>query len=265
MKSKLLPEHRITLLRRLVNDLDYKILYWDIETSPCKAYVWGTGETYIRYTQLEEGSETKIITIQWMFEGDAKPQYLVWDKVKDGFDDSRIVETFITDVLRKYPQNKLIVIGQNHKAFDHMVLNERAKVLRLTPPTHNMIKIDTYQASKQSFKTASHSLDARSKQYKLGGKIHTDLSVWTEIMEGKADPEDRMIPYGLKDVTDLRTIFWQDLPYVVSLPAELETMLLKAAVRCERCEANKKPKYNIEKVKGKNKYICHNCEEEFVE
>lgn len=295
MKKKVLPELRVGLLKRLVNDLGYKILYFDIETSPIEFYGWDTGEHYITYKQIKEGKETKVITIQYMFEEDTQPKVLIWDVIESKlfnllpvivktcllkyvskklliklgclyFDDSKIIEEFITGVLRKYPQDKLLVIGQNHKSFDYRVLNERAKKLRLTPIIHNVIKIDTYRSSKQSFKLASHGLAYRSTQYGLGGKKETSIKTWTDILEGKTEPEDVMVPYGLKDVTDLRSVLWNDLPYYESLPAELESLLVIALQKCVLCEERKKPKFDITecKVSGKKGWECLNCGDQWV-
>lgn len=272
MAIKVLPEERVQLLKKLIRDEGIHLLYWDLESSPNVGYFWSSGEQYVSYKQIRQGEETKIITIQYMWEGDNKPKYLVWNKLpaEDGlgvvFDDSSMIEEFITNVLRLHNPDNVIVIGQNHKAFDHKLLNERAKVLRLTPPIQSMVKIDTYRSSKQSFKTASHSLDARSKQYNLGGKEHTDLSTWTDILECKAEPEDILIPYGLKDVTDLRTIFWNDLPYYETLPAPLEKLLIQAKAKCKICEARKERKYDLEecRVSGKRGYMCLNCGNKFT-
>lgn len=266
MAIKVLPEERVPLLRKLIKDGDLKVLFWDLESSPQLAWVWGTGEQYVSYDQIKEDSETKIITIQYMWEGDKEPTYLEWDQVGDKFDDSRMIEEFTTNVLRKYEPEHLLIIGQNHKAFDHKLLNERAKVLRLTPQIHNVVKIDTYRSSKQSFKSNSHSLDARSKQYKLGGKEHTSLKTWIDVMEHQTLPEDELIPYGLKDVTDLKTIFWNDLPYYETIPAQIEKFLLQAKAKCKVCEARKKPKYDLQecKVAGKKGYQCMNCLNKFI-
>lgn len=266
MTVKVLPEERLPLLRRLVKEKELFLLFWDLESSPNEGYFWSSGDQYVSYKQVKKNKTTKIITIQYMWEGDQKPRYLVWDKLGEEFDDSSMIEEFITGVLRSVDPEKLVIVGQNHKAFDHKLLNERAKVLRLTPPVHNMIKIDTLKSSRQSFRTLSHSLDARSKQYNLGGKEQTDLSTWTDILEGYAEPEDILIPYGLKDVSDLRTIFWNDLPYYESVPAPLEKLLTQAKAKCKICESRKERKYDLEeaRVSGRKGYICLNCGNKFV-
>jgi DNA polymerase elongation subunit (family B) len=250
MPIKVMPEDRVPLLKRLHKEGLIKLLYWDIETSPQLFYGWGTGETYLSYKQVKRNTETKIITIQYMWEGDSSPSYLEWDDNGETFDDSEMVEDFIVNVLRSVPAEELVVIGQNHKAFDHKILNERAKIQRLTPPVHNMIKFDTLKTSKQSFRTNSHSLDARSKQYFLGGKEQTDLSTWVDIMERRTKPKKILIPYGLKDVTDLRSVFWNDLPYIEQVPAPLEKIMLQAMAKCKVCEARKKPKVRSRRMQS---------------
>lgn len=261
------PEDRTPLLKRLISDFNIKLLYWDLECSPCIAYIWKPGDDYISYEQIKEGKETKIITIQYMWEGDKAPKYLVWDKLgAEDFCDKSMVEEYINSVIRKHPINEVLIIGQNHKAFDHKLLNERAKVHRIIPPLFNHIKVDTLKQSKASFKAISHTLNHRSKQQGLGGKIKTDMAVWTDILEGKTEPEDVMIPYGLKDVTDLKEIFWAELPYWEKLPAPLEKLLARAQVRCLKCEERKQSKYDLEecKVNKKNGWKCNNCNTKFI-
>lgn len=267
MVKKVMPEDRTFLLKRWLSDLGGYLLFWDLESSPNEGYWFNSSKPqFMSYKQIKKGRETKIITIQYMWEGDDHPSYLEWDKFGDHFDDSSMIEEFVSNVLRKYPQDKILVVGQNHKAFDHHLLNERSKVLRTTPPVHNMIKVDTFKHSKSSFNSASHSLDARSEQYGLGGKLKTDLDDWINVLESKTEPKDILIPYGLKDVLDLRSIFWNDLPYYESLPAPLEKILLLASAKCVKCEERKQSKYNLEdcKVDGKNGFKCLNCQTKFI-
>ncbi len=47
-----------------------RVLYFDIETSPCLAYVWGCGKQYVGAQQIKK--DRKILSIGYMFEGDKK-------------------------------------------------------------------------------------------------------------------------------------------------------------------------------------------------
>ena len=48
-----------------------KILYFDIETSPCVAYVWGCGKQFVGSKQLKK--ERKIISIGYLFNDQKLP------------------------------------------------------------------------------------------------------------------------------------------------------------------------------------------------
>jgi len=95
----------------------------------------------------------------------------------------------------------------------------------------------------------SHRLDYRSKQYGLGGKLKMEMQDWIDIVEGRISPEDKMIPYGLKDCNDNEVIFWNDLPYI-NLPKATINKILKLIVGM----TDRK----VEKVKSNRPY-CKHC------
>lgn len=249
---------RIPLCKRAIKNGDFDLLYIDSETSLCKAVVWGTGEQYISEDNIESGN--KVIVIQWMFESDQVPRYVTWDENQD---DSKALDYFINSVLNEHPN--AVVIGHNHKKFDFKILNDRAKDLKLNP-IESSIRIDTLQSSRGAFKALSHKLDYKSRLYGLGGKIVTKMQLWKDVLNNDKQALDTMVKYGVKDVTDLREVFWRELPYYDSIPADLERLLLGVKAKCSRCEENKKGKYDIEecKVKGRKGWLCLNCGDRFV-
>lgn len=268
----LLTEEQIRLFRQSVESGHINVLLIDLETSPAKFWGWGTGDQYVSYSMLVEGTETKVITSQYKrLLVDSEAKYFVWDydsKALKG-DDSRVVRETV-----KLINEADIVIGQNINSFDIKVLQERAKVLRL-PPISVDFPIDTLTNSRRAFKAMSHKLDYRSKQFGLGGKIKMEMQDWIDILEGRTRPEEKMIPYGLKDIEDTEQVFWNELPYW-SLPKTTINKILKLIVglspsksgnnrpKCLHCERIKKPKFNVEIIKDSNNnpYIkCLNCGE----
>ena len=261
-KTIVYKHERVKLLKEAIKNGDISgLLFFDLETALMTVYTHYIGnKVSIYHNQIKE--DKKIITIQYMFEGDRGPQYLEWDWTgKTGGDDSSMIEEFITNILN---QPDIIVVGQNHKSFDHKVLNDRAKVLRLTPP-EDVMKVDTLTLSRGAFRSASHKLDFRSKQLGLGGKNPMEFQDWVDINNGDRKALKKMIKYGLKDVTDLRSIFWLELPYYETLPAKLNKILLdlkksKAKVppaMCMKCRRSRRPSKNIMKIKGV--LTCKNC------
>jgi len=263
----LLTSEQIDLFRQAIEKEVIEVIFVDLETSPAKFWGWGTGEQYVDANMLVSGTETKIITAQYKRAiVDKEAKYFIWDFKKGHGDDGNVVKK-ITNVIN----NADIVIGQNIKAFDIKVLQERAKVLRL-PPINVDFMMDTLTSSRSSFKSMSHRLDYRSKQYGLGGKIKMQMSDWIDILEGRTTPEEKMIPYGLKDCTDNETLFWNDLPYV-NLPKATINKILKLIVgmteskakgasskpKCLHCERIRKPKFNVT-VNEDESIICNNCQ-----
>ncbi len=258
----LLTNEQIELFKGAIAEGRIEVLLYDCETSPSKFWGWGTGEQYVSHNMLVEGTETKVITSQYKrLLVDKGPKYFIWDNG----DDTRVVEETIRLV-----NNADIVIGQNINSFDNKVLQERAKVLRL-PPINVDFPIDTLLNSRKAFKSMSHKLDYRSKQYGLGGKIKMEMQDWIDIVEGRTSPKEKMLPYGLKDIDDTEAVFWNELPYW-NLPKSTINKILKLVVgmtpsksgqnkpKCLHCERIKKPKFNVDVQTDGNIY-CNNCSE----
>ena len=251
----LLPIKYIKALKRLAATGLIRMSVIDLETAPCVAYVWSTGEQYVSYKQIKQG--VRIITAQYIDFFEKKAKFLEWDwDGVTGGNDKSLVEEF-TNFANDYD----IVIGQNSKSFDYKVLQERARHHRTTPLNIDFM-IDTKTASSSSFRNLSHSLDCRMKQYGLGGKHHMEMQDWINIVEGKVAPSKKMIPYGLKDVIDTQKLFWLDLPYY-NLPAatvnKIKKLVDKYILRlvCKECEKRRQSKYDCYIIS--NKSFCNNC------
>lgn len=232
----------------------------DLESSPVQFWGWQTGEQYVDYKQLINMSETKLITAQYMTSLSDRPKYFMWDEG----DDTRVVKG-ITQVINDAD----IVIGQNIRAFDLKLLQNRCRQLRL-PPVNVDFNFDTTTHSRSSFRQMSHSLDYRSKQYGMSGKIKMEMQDWIDIVQGKTSPKVKMIPYGLKDIIDGDKLFWLDLPYY-NLP---KTTILKIrrliaqhlfVNKCTHCERNKEAKFDYRCInKSLNKFQCNRCEDTWM-
>jgi hypothetical protein len=259
----LLTSEQIDLFKQAIKDRRISVGVFDLETSPSLFYGFSLGKQYVGHTQVKEGTETKIITAQYKSSlVDKKSKYLVWDFKNGKGDDTKLVKEFVK-ILSQYD----ILIGQNIRSFDVKVLQERAKALRLDPVEID-ITLDTLVHSRSSFRALSHRLDFKSKQYGLGGKVRMDMADWIDIMEGRTRPEDKMVPYGLKDNDDTETVFWNDLPYL-NLPRSTINKILKMIVGmdekkgkepkpfCEVCRKGHRPAFDV-KVTKKG-LQCQNC------
>lgn len=239
-----------------------KVLTYDTETSHMIVRTFYIGQKVsIQHKQVKVPN--KVITIQYKWAHEKRAKYLKWDTVDTkyddhrNYDDSNMIEEFCTNVLSKAD----ILIGQNSDKFDFIVLNERAKALKLSI-MNQVPSLDILKLSRKSFKAASHKLDYRSEQQGLGGKITMVDQDWTDIEEGLVSPEKKMVPYGLKDVIDTEKLFWKELPYYKDIPIVVEKVIYSFLnqniykppfLYCTECK-RKKYKYK-DIIKGK----CNTC------
>lgn len=228
------------------------LLFFDIETRPIKVWAWRTGKQYITHEQIAE--ESKIISIQWMFEGDKTVSFLTWDRKQND-------KEMLTRFSEKASVAKVLV-SQNGKSFDHKVMNWRLNVHKL-PPLSKATIFDTLSLSRQSFFMASHKLDYRSKVYGLGGKVKMHLSDWVDVVEGKAGALEKMVEYGCKDILDLQEIFWREIGHYTKIPAGLNLLLYPPEPRreCPWCAKARRSKFKIIPVQRAMKtfWKCENC------
>lgn len=216
------------------------------------AWVWREGDNYITHRQIVKASQTTIISIQWMFEGDTKVSYLTWD---NNHDDKKMLEQF-SNIM----QNVRVAVSQNGKKFDHKILQWRLCYHKLQP-LRNVQIFDILQLSRQNFRPPSHKLDSRSQTYGFGGKIRMEFEDWIDVIENKSGALQKMVKYGCKDITDLRRIFWRELPYYNTLPISLAALAGLSRDHCQKCASRKQCKYDIYPTKIDNKLMmkCNNC------
>lgn len=205
-----------------------KILFYDIETTPLKAWVWSLGKQVVRHGQLDENHnmyDCICITYCW---NDGKPaKHLDWGYHKQ--DSARMFAKF--DKLIKKAD---VVIGKNNARFDNRHLNVH-RWLNGQPGMPEWIKWsdDLEKHVRKHFYLPSYSLDYISDLLGLGGKIKMQFSDWIDIVEKKNKASfDKMIKYGKKDIEDTRAIW-------------------------EHCESHFEPRYNAASKAGDLR--CKHC------
>jgi DNA polymerase elongation subunit (family B) len=176
-----------------------------------------------------------------------------------------MIEEFVTNVLSKAD----VIVTQNGDKFDLVILNERAKALKLSVLDQKP-SIDILKLSRKSFRAVSHKLDYRSEQQGLGGKITMVDNDWVDIEERNVPVTKKMVPYGLKDVVDTEKLLWKELPYYKDLPVSVEKTVLsflntvenkpkstESLFVCSKCRKNHRPCKLI--IKKNHKEICKSC------
>ncbi len=184
------------------NKSEPKVLFYDVETAPIKAWLFRCGKQVVSPSQLVVGNDKPdIICICWSWEGEKKVHSLQWDKNNN----SKAMIKAFTAVC----QEADLIIGKNNKSFDDKYVNTMRMFHGLPGEPLLMQKVDDLQAQmKQNFFLPSHRLDYISKMLGLGGKEKMDLDDWIKIVEHKDKAAmDKMVFYCKKDVTDTKTIW----------------------------------------------------------
>jgi DNA polymerase elongation subunit (family B) len=236
-----------------------KLLYCDIEVTPNLSYHYGTKKIFISSEQIIEPQKVTSVVLMWEF--DKKSISFKWDNVKR--DDTNLLLE-VVPILNKAD----IIIMQNGDRFDAPTLQNRLCLLKL-PPLRNTITFDTLKASKRSFNKAHHSLDARSCEYGLGGKLPREWDQIIAIAKGDKKALEKDIIYNMKDVTDMRSIMYREFNYY-NLPQKfLNTLKLfvgELKPYCLKCASRRQSKFKVLPLVVKNskgipekKWECQNC------
>ena len=228
------------------------LIYYDIETSPMKVYIWHLGEQNVNHEQIIE--ETKIISISYMYEG-CKLESLTWDKNQN---DKDMLEKFCAVM-----STAKVAITQNGKAFDNPLVQWRLNVLGLSP-LKSVEMLDILQLSRSTFEPPSHKLDYRAKVYG-GGKIEMHLKDWINVLENKPGALDKMVQYNKRDVLEMRKVFWRELPFYKSMPVSLSAIIYPNEVKtknyCNKCASGRQRRFDVYPTKIGNKTMmqCDRC------
>lgn len=236
-----------------------RVLFWDIETSPLKAWLWHLGEQVIRHDQLCEGHKyVDIICITYCF-NDGKPaKSLDWGYHKQ--DSGPMIEKF-----DKIITNCDVAIGKNSDRFDNKHLNTM-RFLKDLPGMPDWIKYtdDLEKQMRKYFNFPSNALDYVSDLLGLGGKIKMERQQWIDIVEKRRPAAlQEMITYGKKDVEDTRAI-WNMMsshfePRHKAVPHS--RLVGDSRVSCKQCGSTNLINNGIRWSNGREfqRYECKEC------
>ncbi len=187
----------------------FKILFYDIESTPLKAYIWQLGKQVVRHNQLDKDyARYGIICITYCWNDGEPAKCIDWGYEEQ--DTAKVVEAF-----DKIAATADLVVGKNSTKFDNKMVNA-ARMFGGLPgnPSWTKYTDDLETQMRRHFRLPSQALDYISGELGLGGKIKMEFQDWIDIVE-KHPKRGRialkkMCGYGLKDIEDTRTL-WNKL------------------------------------------------------
>jgi len=177
-----------------------RIMIYDIETSLVKAWLFWTGEQYIRHDQLI--GVPKIISVCYKWYGEEKVHKLTWD---DG-DDKVLVQDFV-----KAYNSADMVVGINNNSFDNKIVTARAMKYDLFINTQ-MKSFDVQRKFRSLIKIPSYSMAYLTKYFGVENKLeHEGRIMWQLIQEGtpeeKVEYLKKMVDYNVGDIVSTEALY----------------------------------------------------------
>lgn len=189
-----------------------KILLFDLETAPMRAYVWSRWKQDITLDKTISESFIICWSAKWLYSNEVMSDTLTKDEVLSG-DDKRICIS-----LWKLINEADVVIAHNARHADIPWMNSRFIINGLLP-TKPYCVVDTLEIAKKSFGFSSNKLDALAGYFGIEHKIDTDFNLWRDCMDGNQGALDYMTRYNKKDVVILEEVFLRLRPWAKGLPS----------------------------------------------
>lgn len=230
-----------------------KVLFVDIETSPNVVYAWGLFNQNIGLSQIIE--PTRVLCAAWAWEDELIEN--VTFRAEWGYGGRVKLLQKLYDALDRAD----VVVHYNGTSFDVPHLNREFIELGWTPPSPYK-QVDLYRTVKKMFRFPSNKLAYISDVLDLGdeGKLHTDMSLWTRVLNDDKDARREMEAYNIEDVVLLRDLYTKLLPWI---PGHPNTGLYEDSEGpyCIACggRAIEKRGYAYTQAGKFQRYLCQDC------
>lgn len=188
-----------------------KILIFDIETSPLRAYVWKLWKNNVNLDHILSEWFCLAWSAKWLYSNEIITGVLT-PKESLEEDDSRIMKKLWSLVNRAD-----ILVAYNGEAFDIPRINSRF-IINGLPPTKPYFSVDPCRIARKQFGFSSNKLDALAGYFGIPHKLDTDFSLWDRCMRGDAEALHYMSEYNKKDVAILEEIYLKLRPWIKGHP-----------------------------------------------
>lgn len=229
-----------------------KILIFDIETSPLRAYVWTRWQQNVYPDQMLSDWFMLTWSAKWLYSSEVLSDKVTPEEVFNE-DDSRIVKS-----LWKLVDEADIIIAHNGDRFDVPRLNSRFLVNDL-PPASSYRTIDTKKVASKHFGFSSNKLNELAKVFGFDEKLDTDFELWAKCMKGDREAIDYMQEYNDQDVLLLEEIYLKLRPYIKSHPNVAIYMDTDTQV-CSSCGSTHLKKTDKFQYTNTGKFRLYRCE-----
>lgn len=183
----------------IVYDKEPRTLFFDLETTPIRAFTWGLWETDV----IKVLDNSYILCVAYKWKGE-KMQF-----IKTRGNDKALCKK-----LHKLFSQADIIVAHNGDKFDVKKSNARFVYHGMTPPTQYKT-IDTLKIAKRHFSFPRNKLDSLGEYLGVGRKVkHEGIELWDLCMKGNKEAWKRMEKYNRQDVVLLERVYNKLLPWM---------------------------------------------------
>jgi predicted RNA-binding Zn-ribbon protein involved in translation (DUF1610 family) len=243
--------------RKIVKNRKVKILVWDIETIPIKAYLWGIWNQNVLVDNIIEDFALSCVSWSWVGENKVHTVSLLDDLKafkKNPYDDSVVVKA-----VHKVLQEADVVVAHNGDRFDTKKFNTKAFLLGLDP-LPKIPSVDTLKVAKKHFSFTSNKLDYIAKSLGFGGKDNITMADFRGIAEGDVNSLKKMVRYNRKDVKILKSVYLRIRGWIDNHP-NLNMILNSTVSICPNCGSTdlRHKGYRYTQAGRYQRYQCQSC------
>lgn len=235
-----------------------KILIFDIETAPIRAYIWSLWDERVGLNQIKSDWHIISWAAKWLGDPPSKIMYMDQRNAKNVEDDSKILKK-IWELLNEAD----VVITQNGINFDQKKLNARF-ILNGFKPTSSYRHIDTAQIAKKHFGFTSNKLEYMTqklcKKYKkLSDHKFPGFELWKECLSGNLAAWKELEKYNKYDILSLEELYGKLIPWSNAGPDfNLYTDDLVSRCKCGSVNFNKNG-FNYTPTGKFQRFTCADC------
>ena len=256
-RYKISPEDVIEakrLFRASQNKSKVKVLIFDIETSPMRAYIWNMWNNNTHLEQMISDWFCISWSAKWLYSNEVMGEVLTPEEAINE-DDCRIVTS-----LWKLFNEADIIVAHNGNKFDIPRMNSRF-IINGLPPTKPYFSIDTCLIARKQFGFSSNKLDALAEYFNIPHKLDTSFDLWKNSMNGDEESLNYILKYNKMDVIILEEVYLKLRPWIKNHPnmGNLEGLEL-ACSNCGSKNLEELDDYYYTSVGKYKLYRCKHCD-----
>lgn len=235
------------------------IVFFDIETAPVLAHVWGLWDQSVGLNMIERDWFILSWAAKW---ADSDEIMYMDQRNANNIEDDKKLLKGIWEILDKAD----VVVGQNSKRFDRKKLNARFILNGMKPPS-SYRQVDTLVIAKKHFAFTSNKLAYMTDKLcddfkKITHSKYPGFELWKECLKGNQDAFLSMEEYNIADITSLEELYKKLIPWDNSINFSAYSEDLTQSCSCGHQEFKKNGFYFTNTAKYQ-KRTCVNCGAEF--